>query len=79
MLLSLRTPVFSVCLCPLLYVYGIAWAGDRLDEDDVIAQIETDKVTIDVRYTGSDPAKVVEILVKEQDTVEVGQPVVKVE
>ena len=71
--------VLSVFLCRLLYVCDIAWAGDRLEEDDVIAQIETDKVTIDVRYTGSDPAKVVEILVKEQDTVEVGQPVVKVE
>eukprot|EP00210_Caulerpa_lentillifera_P000443 g429.t1 len=53
--------------------------GDTLIEDDVVAQIETDKVTIDVRYTGSVPAKITELLVKEQDTVTVGQAVVKVE
>jgi 2-oxoglutarate dehydrogenase E2 component (dihydrolipoamide succinyltransferase) len=28
-------------------------AGDAVKEDDVIAQIETDKVTIDVKYTGA--------------------------
>ena len=44
----------------------------------MIAQIETDKVTIDVRYTGTSAAKVVEVLVQEQDTVEVGQPIIKV-
>jgi 2-oxoglutarate dehydrogenase E2 component (dihydrolipoamide succinyltransferase) len=27
-------------------------AGDTVKEDDVIAQIETDKVTIDIKYTG---------------------------
>lgn len=48
-------------------------------EDDVLLQIETDKVTIDVRYTGSEPGTVKEILVKEEDTVSVGQEVVIVE
>lgn len=54
------------------------YLGDILVEDDVVAQIETDKVTIDVRYTGTSPAKITELLVKDQDTVTVGQAVVKV-
>ena len=42
-------------------------------------QIETDKVTIDVRYTENEPGTLVEYLVKEDDTVAVGQEVVKVD
>ena len=38
-------------------------------------QIETDKVTIDVRYTESSPGKIKEFLVKPEDTVTVGQEV----
>ena len=41
----------------------------------MVAQIETDKVTIDVRYTESVPGKIKEILVKPDDTVTVGQDV----
>lgn len=52
--------------------------GDRLKEDEVIALIETDKITVDVRYSESKPAKVAEVLVKEQQNVEVGQPIIKV-
>lgn len=54
-------------------------AGDVVREDDILLQIETDKVTIDVRYTGSEPGTVKEILVSEDDTVSVGQEVVIVE
>ncbi len=42
-------------------------------------QIETDKVTIDVRYTESEPGTLTEYLCKEDDTVAVGQEVVKVD
>lgn len=53
--------------------------GDVVTEDALIAQIETDKVTIDVRYTGTEPGKVTGVLVKAGDTVEVGTPVASVE
>lgn len=53
--------------------------GDVVREDEVVAQIETDKVTIDVRYTGTKPAVVKNLLVKEEDTVVVGQAVAQVE
>ncbi|BDA40879.1 Dihydrolipoyllysine-residue succinyltransferase component [Coccomyxa sp. Obi] len=53
--------------------------GDVVKEDDILLQIETDKVTIDVRYTGSEAGTVKEILVKEEDTVSVGQEVVIIE
>lgn len=53
--------------------------GDVVSEDALIAQIETDKVTIDVRYTGKEPGKVTGVLVKAGDTVEVGTPVASVE
>ena len=49
--------------------------GDTVQEDDVVVQIETDKVTIDVRYTESAPGKIKEFLVKPEDTVTVGQEV----
>lgn len=39
----------------------------------MLAQIETDKVTIDVKYTEATPGVVSKVLVKEDDTVEVGQ------
>lgn len=54
-------------------------AGDLVKEDDVLLQIETDKVTIDVRYTESEPGTLTEYLCKEDDTVAVGQEVVKVD
>ena len=41
----------------------------------MVVQIETDKVTIDVRYTESAPGKIKEFLVKPEDTVTVGQEV----
>eukprot|EP00879_Flechtneria_rotunda_P007677 GHRR01008050.1.p1 GENE.GHRR01008050.1~~GHRR01008050.1.p1 ORF type:complete len:443 (+),score=198.63 GHRR01008050.1:503-1831(+) len=53
-------------------------AGDVVQEDDVIAQIETDKVTIDVKFSGKS-GKISEVTVKEGDTVVVGQQVAKVE
>ena len=52
-------------------------AGDAVAEDEVIVQVETDKVTIDIRSPGA--GVVQEILVAEEDTVVVGQPVAKVE
>lgn len=46
-----------------------------MKEDDVLLQIETDKVTIDVRYTESGEGTLKEMLVKADDTVSVGQEV----
>lgn len=48
--------------------------GDVVQEDDVIAQIETDKVTIDVKFTGKS-GKITALAVGEGDTVVVGQKV----
>jgi 2-oxoglutarate dehydrogenase E2 component (dihydrolipoamide succinyltransferase) len=53
--------------------------GDIVREDDVIAQIETDKVTIDVRYTDKEAGRVTAVLVAAGDTVAVGQAVASVE
>ena len=39
----------------------------------MLAQIETDKVTIDVKYTEAQPGVVSKVLVNADDTVEVGQ------
>ena len=47
--------------------------GDAVEADEVIAQIETDKVTIDVRAPAA--GTVVDVLVKEGDSVTVGQGV----
>ena len=46
-------------------------AGDAVAEDDLLVQIETDKVTIDVRYQQKEPGVVKEFLVKMDDTVQV--------
>jgi len=51
--------------------------GDAVEVDEVIAQIETDKVTIDVRAPAA--GVVVDVLVKEGDSVTVGQGVCTVE
>lgn len=53
--------------------------GDAIKEDDVIAQIETDKVTIDVKYTSKEPGVMTSVLVKAGDVVQVGQLVGAVE
>ncbi|BDA46542.1 probable dihydrolipoyllysine-residue succinyltransferase component at N-terminal half [Coccomyxa sp. Obi] len=50
--------------------------GDVVAEDEVLFQIETDKVTIDVRAPQS--GTVESILVKEEDRVTVGQVVAKI-
>ena len=47
--------------------------GQKVAMDEVIAQIETDKVTIDVRASTS--GTVTDVLAKEGDTVSVGQKV----
>lgn len=52
--------------------------GDVVQEDDVIAQIETDKVTIDVKFTGKS-GKITTLSVAEGDTVVVGQKVAEFE
>ena len=51
------------------------YAGDLVNEDDILLQIETDKVTIDVRYTETQSGTIKEFLVSEDDTVTVGQQV----
>lgn len=53
--------------------------GDVVVEDDVIAQLETDKVTIDVKYQKSVPGTIKAINFAEGDTVEVGQAFAEVE
>ncbi|KAG2492018.1 hypothetical protein HYH03_009747 [Edaphochlamys debaryana] len=53
--------------------------GDAIKEDDIIAQIETDKVTIDVKYTGKGSGVVQQVLVKPSDLVKVGQQVAVVD
>ncbi|CAL8462675.1 g2208 [Coccomyxa elongata] len=50
--------------------------GDAVAEDEVLFQIETDKVTVDVRAPQS--GIVESILVKEEDSVTVGQVVAKI-
>jgi 2-oxoglutarate dehydrogenase E2 component (dihydrolipoamide succinyltransferase) len=50
-------------------------AGDVVMPDEVLALIETDKVTIDVRYTGSKPAVLKTLSISPEDTVTVGQTV----
>ena len=52
-------------------------AGESVDADEVICQIETDKVTIDVKAPAAGVVK--EVLVAEEDTVVVGQCVATVE
>ena len=56
----------------------VARSGDAVAIDDIVLQIETDKVTVDVRYTTGKPGKLNEMLVKEEDTVAVGQAVASV-
>lgn len=60
---------------PTFWLTMLPDPGDPVNEDDVLVQIETDKVTIDVRYTESQPGTLKEYLVKADDTVTVGQEV----
>lgn len=53
--------------------------GDVVVEDDVIAQLETDKVTMDIKYQQKTPGIVKAIQVAEGDTVTVGQAFAVVE
>ena len=50
-------------------------AGDIVKTDEVIAQIETDKVTIDVQHTGSKTGILTALNVAADDTVTVGQAI----
>lgn len=51
--------------------------GDHVEQDEEIATIETDK--IDVAVNAPEPGILKEFLVKEEDTVTVGQEIVKME
>ncbi|KAI3436610.1 hypothetical protein D9Q98_006027 [Chlorella vulgaris] len=53
--------------------------GDVVVEDDVIAQLETDKVTMDIKYPHKTPGVIKAIEVAEGDTVTVGQSFAVVE
>lgn len=53
--------------------------GDVVVEDDVIAQLETDKVTIDIKYQKNIPGTIKAIHFAEGDTVEVGQAFADIE
>lgn len=72
------TPRFCVCRTASSLPFIAAVAGDVVKEDDVIAQIEADKVTIDVKFTGK-AGKITTLAVAEGDTVVVGQKVAEVE
>lgn len=52
-------------------------AGEEVDEDDIIAQIETDKITVDVRTPKA--GVVTDILAKDGDVVKVGQPIANID
>lgn len=54
-------------------------AGDSVKEDDIIAQLETDKVTIDIKYSGKQAGALTQLLIREQDVVQVGKVVAVVE
>lgn len=55
---------------------GPPWlAGTIVQTDDIVAQIETDKVTIDMRYTGSKPGALKSLQISEGQEVEVNQVV----
>ena len=56
---------------------GRAGVGERVEVDEVLLQIETDKVTIDVR--APEAGVVVKIHVAEDDTVVVGQAIASVD
>jgi len=51
--------------------------GDHVSEDEVVVQIETDKVTVDVPAPTS--GKITALLCAEDDTVEVGAPLFEME
>lgn len=53
--------------------------GDSVAEDDVIAQLDTDKVTMDIKYQEKMPGVIKSILVEEGATVEVGQAFAEIE
>lgn len=48
-------------------------AGEAVEEDDIVAQIETDKITVDVRAPQA--AVVTELLAEDGDVVQVGQAI----
>ena len=67
----------SLLLCSRMQSSRSAAPGDWVDEDEVIAMIETDKVTIDVHASCS--GVVVEHKAEEQDNVEVGAALVVID
>lgn len=52
-------------------------AGDKLEEDDIVAQIETDKITVDVRSPKA--GVLTEILAEDGDVVKVGQSIASID
>lgn len=53
--------------------------GDSVVEDDVIAQLDTDKVTMDIKYQEKMPGVIKSILVEEGATVQVGEAFAEIE
>jgi len=53
--------------------------GDVVREDDIIAQIETDKVTIDIKYTSKESGIITALQIKDQDVVQPGMAVCTVD
>jgi pyruvate/2-oxoglutarate dehydrogenase complex dihydrolipoamide acyltransferase (E2) component len=69
---TVETPEMGESITEGTYAATLKSPGDAVAVDDVVLQIETDKVTLDVRspYNGA----LVEFLVEEGDTVTVGMP-----
>ena len=69
---TVETPEMGESITEGTYAATLKSVGDAVAVDDVVLQIETDKVTLDVRspYNGA----LVEFLVEEGDTVTVGMP-----
>jgi 2-oxoglutarate dehydrogenase E2 component (dihydrolipoamide succinyltransferase) len=51
--------------------------GEHVEEDDIVAQIETDKITVDVRAPKQ--GVITEILAEDGDVVQVGQPIASID
>ena len=75
--IQVRVPALGESISDGTIAAILKQAGDAVHEDEALVQIETDKVTLDVRspHTGHLGA----VLVKEGDTVQVGQVIASAE
>jgi 2-oxoglutarate dehydrogenase E2 component (dihydrolipoamide succinyltransferase) len=69
----LTVPVMGESITEGTIVGYMKEVGDVLEEDDIVAQIETDKITVDVRSPNA--AVLTEILAEDGDVVKVGEAI----